>query len=51
MNYLVEAFAWLADPSRWPGPNGIGLRLGEHIASMRARMQDYLGGNADGGAF
>ena len=32
MNYLVEAFAWLADPSRWPGPNGIGLRLGEHIA-------------------
>jgi osmoprotectant transport system permease protein len=32
MNYLLEALAWIADPSRWPGPNGIGLRLGEHLA-------------------
>lgn len=31
MNYLVEAFAWLADPARWPGAGGIGVRLLEHL--------------------
>lgn len=32
MNFLIEAFAWLADPTHWGGPNGIGVRLGEHLA-------------------
>lgn len=32
MNFLVEAFAWIADPTHWPGPNGIWTRLGEHLA-------------------
>ncbi len=32
MNYLVDALAWIADPARWPGPNGIATRLGEHLA-------------------
>ncbi|MDT0165708.1 ABC transporter permease subunit [Actinotalea sp. AC32] len=32
MNLLAEAFAWLADGSRWTGPGGIGARLGEHLA-------------------
>ncbi|TBT86512.1 ABC transporter permease [Propioniciclava sinopodophylli] len=32
MNYLLDALAWIADPARWPGPDGIATRLGEHLA-------------------
>lgn len=32
MRYLVEAFAWIADPANQSGPNGIWARLGEHLA-------------------
>lgn len=32
MNYLLTALAWIADPAHWPGANGIGARLGEHLA-------------------
>lgn len=31
MKYLTEAWAWMADPSRWPGPEGIAIRLAEHL--------------------
>ncbi len=31
MNYLAEAFAWLADPTNLSGPEGIWARLGEHV--------------------
>ena len=31
MRYLVDALAWIADPARWPGPDGIGTRLAEHF--------------------
>jgi osmoprotectant transport system permease protein len=31
MTQLLEAFAWLADPSRWSGPGGIPVRLLEHL--------------------
>jgi osmoprotectant transport system permease protein len=32
MNILSQAIAWLTDPVNWQGPNGIPVRLGEHIA-------------------
>ncbi|QIK71279.1 ABC transporter permease [Propioniciclava coleopterorum] len=32
MNYLLDAIAWINDPTHWPGANGIGVRLGEHLA-------------------
>ena len=32
MNFLLDALAWIADPARWPGPDGIATRLGEHLA-------------------
>lgn len=32
MNHLLDAFAWIADPARWPGAGGIASRLGEHLA-------------------
>lgn len=32
MRYLIEAFGWITDPAHWPGANGIGVRLGEHLA-------------------
>lgn len=31
MIQLLEALAWIADPTRWPGPSGILVRLGEHL--------------------
>ncbi|WP_232548431.1 ABC transporter permease [Propioniciclava soli] len=31
MNYLLDAFAWIADPAHQAGPNGIWARLGEHL--------------------
>ncbi len=32
MNILYETVAWLTDPAQWSGPDGIPLRLGEHVA-------------------
>lgn len=31
MNLLLEAFAWLADPASWSGPNGLGAQLAGHL--------------------
>ncbi|MDN5571147.1 MAG: ABC transporter permease subunit, partial [Propionibacteriaceae bacterium] len=31
MRYLIEAFAWIADPANQGGPNGIWARMGEHL--------------------
>ena len=31
MNLLLDAFAWLADPSHWGGATGIGTRLTQHL--------------------
>ena len=31
MRYLVDAFAWIADPAHHGGPDGILTRLGEHF--------------------
>ncbi|MGD8215770.1 ABC transporter permease [Aestuariimicrobium sp. Y1814] len=31
MNYLAEAFAWLASPTNWTGPLGAGALLAEHL--------------------
>ncbi|MGP9693399.1 ABC transporter permease [Brachybacterium sp. AOP25-B2-12] len=31
MNQFLEAFAWIADPYRWSGPDGIPARLLEHL--------------------
>jgi len=31
MSWFTDAIAWLADPTHWPGPAGIGARLGEHL--------------------
>lgn len=32
MKYLTDAVAWLLDPARWPGADGLGVRLLEHLA-------------------
>jgi osmoprotectant transport system permease protein len=32
MDILAATAQWLADPAHWQGPNGIPLRLGEHVA-------------------
>lgn len=32
MNLLLEAINWILDPAHWSGPNGIGLRLLQHLA-------------------
>ena len=32
MSYFLAALAWIADPGRWTGANGIGARLAEHLA-------------------
>ena len=32
MRFFTDALAWVADPARWPGPDGIAVRLGEHLA-------------------
>ena len=31
MRHLVDALAWIADPARLPGPDGIATRLAEHL--------------------
>lgn len=31
MRYLGDAIAWIGDPARWPGADGIGVRLAEHV--------------------
>jgi osmoprotectant transport system permease protein len=31
MSVLAATIAWLADPANWSGPNGIPIRLGEHV--------------------
>ncbi|MQA88054.1 MAG: ABC transporter permease subunit [Streptosporangiales bacterium] len=31
MNALVEVLAWLIDPANWTGPEGIVLRIAEHL--------------------
>ncbi|PWH06192.1 ABC transporter permease [Brachybacterium endophyticum] len=31
MSQLLEAFAWIGDPTRWSGPGGIPVRLAEHL--------------------
>ncbi|MGO4593925.1 ABC transporter permease [Leifsonia sp. 2TAF2] len=31
MTDIVAAFGWIFDPVNWSGPNGIPMRLGEHI--------------------
>ena len=31
MNAFADAFAWIADPAHWVGPDGIPTRLAEHL--------------------
>lgn len=31
MNLFVQAWAWLTDPVNWNGPDGIPVRIGEHL--------------------
>jgi osmoprotectant transport system permease protein len=31
VNVIVQGFAWLSDPTNYPGPTGIPLRLWEHV--------------------
>jgi len=38
MNVVQETLAWLTDPAHWSGPNGIPIRLGEHIAISAASL-------------
>lgn len=32
MRFLLDAVAWLIDPARWGGADGLGVRLAEHLA-------------------
>lgn len=32
MRFFVDALAWLTDPAHWPGADGLGVRLTEHLA-------------------
>ncbi|HEY5488750.1 MAG TPA: hypothetical protein VIK00_02845, partial [Candidatus Limnocylindrales bacterium] len=32
MDVLSQTIAWLTDPVNWSGPNGIPIRMAEHIA-------------------
>ena len=32
MDILSQAFAWLTNPLHWQGPNGIPVRLAQHVA-------------------
>jgi osmoprotectant transport system permease protein len=38
MSQLAAALAWLANAANWTGPNGIPLRLGEHVLYSAASM-------------
>lgn len=31
MSLVTDTITWLADPAHWSGPNGIPMRLGEHV--------------------
>lgn len=31
MRYVLDAFAWIADPTNWGGADGIAARLAEHL--------------------
>lgn len=31
MSLLADALAWLLDPAHWAGPDGVGVRLFEHV--------------------
>ena len=35
MDIIDQTVAWLTDPAHWSGPNGIPVRMGEHIAISR----------------
>lgn len=35
---ITDTIAWLADPAHWSGPNGIPVRLGEHVAISAASL-------------
>ena len=32
MDIISQTVAWLTDPAHWTGPNGIPVRLTEHVA-------------------
>ncbi len=38
MTIVTLTTAWLTDPANWSGPNGIPVRLGEHVAYSSAAM-------------
>ena len=37
MTVITETIAWLTDPANWSGPNGIPVRLLEHVALSLTR--------------
>lgn len=38
MGWLAATAAWLADPANWAGPDGVWVRLGEHVAVSTAAV-------------
>jgi osmoprotectant transport system permease protein len=38
MTVVDAILAWLSDPAHWSGPNGIPVRLGEHVAISTASL-------------
>lgn len=38
MSIVAETVAWLSDPANWAGPNGIPVRLGEHVGISLASL-------------
>ena len=38
MDTVSRTLAWLADPAHWAGPNGIVIRLGEHVGLSAASL-------------
>jgi osmoprotectant transport system permease protein len=38
MDLIARTFSWLADPVHWAGPNGIPIRLAEHIGLSAASL-------------
>jgi osmoprotectant transport system permease protein len=35
---ITDTITWLTDPTHWAGPNGIAIRLGEHVAISGASL-------------
>lgn len=35
---ITDTIAWLTDPANWSGPNGIPMRLGEHVGISAASL-------------